>query len=212
MDGASSTRWRSIATKQSAGDVKFTESKLSGAWQIDLERRDDERGFFARAFCADEFAAHGIVNDVKQANISMGTRGGTMRGIHFQYPPATESKFIRCISGAIFDVVVDLRPESPTFLQHDAFELTAANRSAVVVPPRFGHAFLSLVDHSEVLYMVSEFYTPAEEGGLRWDDPALAITWPMTPTVVSEKDQVWRPMAEQLEKISTKMHPDPPIA
>jgi dTDP-4-dehydrorhamnose 3,5-epimerase len=185
--------------------MKFTESKLSGAWQVDLERRDDHRGFFARAFCADEFAAHGIVSDVKQANISMGTRRGTMRGIHFQYPPATESKFIRCISGAIFDVIVDLRPESPTFLQHDSFELTAANRAAVVVPPRFGHSFLSLVDNSEALYMVSEFYTPAEEGGLCWDDTTLAITWPIAPIVVSEKDQAWRPITEQLEKISTKM-------
>jgi dTDP-4-dehydrorhamnose 3,5-epimerase len=185
--------------------MRFTESKLSGAWQVDLEPRDDDRGFFARAFCAEEFAAHGIVSDVKQANISMGTRRGTMRGIHFQYPPATESKFIRCISGAIFDVIVDLRPESPTFLQHDSFELTAGNRSAAVVPPRFGHAFLSLVDYSEVLYMVSEFYTPAEEGGLRWDDPALAIAWPIEPVVVSEKDEAWRPLNHQLEKLSTKM-------
>ena len=185
--------------------MHFTETPLEGAFIVELDRKDDDRGFFARAFCQREFQEHGIASDVRQANISLSSRAGTLRGLHFQYPPACENKFIRCISGAILDVIVDLRPESPTFLQHTGVELSATNRRAFVVPPRFGHAFLTLTDDVEVLYLVSEFYTPAEEGGLRWNDPALNIDWPRPVDVISDKDAVWPLLGEQLDRISTKM-------
>ncbi len=185
--------------------MHFTETPLEGAFIVELDRKEDDRGFFARAFCQREFQEHGIASDVRQANISLSSRAGTLRGLHFQYPPACENKFIRCIAGAILDVIVDLRPESPTFLQHTGVELSAGNRRAFVVPPRFGHAFLTLTDDVEVLYLVSEFYTPAEEGGLRWNDPALNIDWPRPVDVISDKDAVWPLLGEQLDRISTKM-------
>jgi dTDP-4-dehydrorhamnose 3,5-epimerase len=185
--------------------VIFTETPLAGAFVVELDRKEDDRGFFARAFCQREFAEQGIAADVRQANISLSTRAGTLRGMHFQYPPAAENKFIRCISGAILDVIIDLRPESPTFLQHTAVELSAENRTAFVVPPRFAHGFITLKDDSEVLYLVSEFYTPAEEGGLRWNDPALGIVWPRDVTVITDKDATWAPIGDQREAIAAKM-------
>lgn len=183
----------------------FSETALPGAWIVDLELHEDERGFFARAFCSDEFEAHGIVSDVKQANLSSTRSAGTMRGLHFQFPPAAESKFVRCIAGAIHDVIVDLRPGSPTFLQHVGVELTAANHTALVVPPGFAHGFMSLADMTEVLYFSSEPYTPAEEGGLRHDDPELGITWPWAPTVVSDKDRKWPDFGIQRAAIEARM-------
>ncbi len=185
--------------------MRFEETKLAGAWIVDLETKDDDRGFFARAFCQKEFDDHGIASDVRQANISLSSKAGTVRGMHFQYPPAAENKFIRCISGALLDVIVDLRPESPTFLQHTSVELTASNRRAFVVPPRFAHGFMTLADDTEVLYLVSAFYTPAEEGGLRHDDPALAISWPRAVSVISEKDASWSSLGEQQGRIDQKM-------
>jgi dTDP-4-dehydrorhamnose 3,5-epimerase len=172
---------------------------------VDLERLEDDRGFFARAFCRREFDAHGVASEVRQANISLSSAAGTLRGLHFQFPPACENKFIRCVRGAVFDVIVDLRPESPTFLQHTSVELSAENRRAFVVPPRFAHAFLTLTDDAEVLYLVSEFYTPAEEGGLRWDDPALGIEWPHEVAVISEKDAAWPLLGSQAERIRSRM-------
>lgn len=185
--------------------MHFTETHLSGAWIVELDRKDDDRGFFARAFCQREFDEHGIASDVKQANISYSATAGTLRGMHFQYPPAAENKFIRSIAGSIFDVIVDLRPESPTFLQHVGVELSADNRRALVVPPRFAHGFVTLTDDVEVLYLVSAFYTPAEEGGLRYDDPALGIEWPREVTVMSDKDQAWPALPTIVESIRTKM-------
>ena len=185
--------------------MKFTETKLQGAWTVDLDQREDDRGYFARAFCQNEFAAHGIASDVRQANISLSLHAGTVRGIHFQYPPACENKFIRCIRGAILDLIVDLRPESPTFLQHVSVELSADNRRAFVVPPRFGHSFMSLTDDAEVMYLVSEFYTPAEEGGLRWNDPELGIAWPRDMATISDKDASWPLIGEQLDTLTSKM-------
>jgi len=190
--------------------VRFTETAIAGAWIVDLEPREDDRGFFARAFCQEEFAAHGVVPDVVQANISMSHRAGTMRGLHFQYPPAAENKFIRCIAGAVHDVVVDLRPDSPTFLDHVGVELSARNRTALVVPPGFAHGFMSLEDDTEVLYLVSTAYTPADEGGLRHDDPALAITWPRPAAVVTEKDRTWAAVGEQEATIRARMADLPP--
>ncbi len=183
----------------------FTETALKGAWIVDLDRREDDRGFFARAFCQQEFDDHGIASEVKQANVSYSARAGTVRGMHFQYPPAAENKFIRVIAGAILDVIVDLRPESPTFLEHVGVELTAENRRAFVVPPRFAHGFVTLTDDVEVMYLVSAFYTPAEEGGLRHDDPALGIDWPLPAAVISPKDASWPSLPDQVDAIRQKM-------
>src|ERR687892_258848 len=139
----------------------FTETKLKGAFVVDLEQRSDARGFFARSFCQREFEAHGLKPVIAQANISFNYRKGTVRGLHFQFPPAAETKFVRCSRGAIVDVIVDLRPESQTSLQHVAVELTAANRRGLYVPERFAHGYQVLGDNTETTYQVGEFYTPA---------------------------------------------------
>jgi dTDP-4-dehydrorhamnose 3,5-epimerase len=169
----------------------FTETKLEGAFIIDLEPRGDDRGFFARAFCQREFEAHGLKATIAQANISFSCRKGTVRGLHFQHPPHAETKFVRCSRGAILDVIVDLRPESPTYLQHVAVELTAENRRGLYVPERFAHGFQALEDNTETTYQVGEFYTPAAESGLRYDDPRLGIAWPLPVSDISDKDQRW---------------------
>jgi len=171
--------------------VKFTETTLSGAFIIDIEPRSDDRGFFARTFCQKEFEAHGLNPCVAQCNLSLNHKAGTLRGLHYQTPPATEAKLVRCIRGAIFDVIVDLRPDSPTYLQHVGVELSADNRRALYVPDLFAHGYQALTDGAEALYQVSEFYTPGVEAGLRYDDPALAIEWPLAATVISDKDQSW---------------------
>lgn len=192
----------------------FTETELPGAWIVDLDKRVDDRGFFARAFCAREFDEHGILSEVRQANLSRSDVAGTVRGMHFQYPPAGETKFIRCIRGAIHDVIVDLRPSSPTFLQHIGVELSADNHRALVVPVGFAHGFMSLADDSEVLYLVTEFYTPAEEGGLRHDDPDLGIEWPRMASTVSDKDRNWPSILDQRAALTERMAsvPVPPAA
>lgn len=171
--------------------MRFTESPLRGAFVVELEERTDDRGFFARAFCAKEFADHGINDKVVQANVSYNHVAGTLRGMHYQVPPAAETKFLRCTRGAIFDVIVDLREGSATRGQHFGAELTAANRKAILVPEGFAHGFVTLADESEVLYLVSEFYTPGCERGLRFDDPKLGIQWPRPVAVISEKDASW---------------------
>jgi dTDP-4-dehydrorhamnose 3,5-epimerase len=171
--------------------MRFTESPLRGAFVVELEERTDDRGFFARAFCAKEFADHGINDKVVQANVSYNHVAGTLRGIHYQVPPAAETKFLRCTRGAIHDVIVDLREGSATRGQHFGAELTATNRKAILVPEGFAHGFITLADESEVLYLVSEFYTPGCERGLRWDDPRLGIRWPRPAAVISEKDASW---------------------
>lgn len=171
--------------------MKFTETKLQGAFVLGLEQRTDNRGFFSRTFCQQEFAAHGLNPNVAQCNLSFNEKAGTIRGLHYQTPPATEAKLFRCIKGAIFDVIVDMRPESPTYLQHFGIELSADNHLALYVPEMFAHGYQALKDGTKVLYQVSEFYTPGVEKGLRFDDPALAIEWPMAATVISEKDQTW---------------------
>lgn len=176
----------------------FTETKLKGAFIVDLEARGDARGFFGRAFCQREFEAHGLNTSIAQANISFSINKGTIRGLHFQYPPAAETKFVRCTRGAILDVIVDLRPESPTYLQHVAVELTADNRRGLYVPERFAHGFQVLDDRSEATYQVGEFYTPSAESGLRYDDPRLGIEWPTEATDLSDKDRTW-PLLDQAE-------------
>ena len=181
----------------------FTETKLKGAFVVDLEPRSDERGFFARAFCQREFEAHGLKPLIAQANISFNYRKGTVRGLHFQHPPHAETKFVRCSRGAILDLIVDLRPESPTYLQHVGVELTADNRRGLYVPERFAHGYQVLADDTETTYQVGEFYTPAAESGLRYNDPRLAIGWPLPVTDVSDKDQRW-PLLETAELGATR--------
>src|ERR1700732_5430051 len=167
----------------------FTETKLKGAFIIDLERREDSRGFFARAFCQKEFAAHGLKPTIAQANLASNIKKGTVRGMHFQYPPAAETKLVRCIRGAILDIIVDLRPESVTYLQHVAVELNEDNQRALYVPERFAHSYLTLRDDTDTSYHVGEFYTPEAGGGLLSNDPRLGLQWPIPITTISEKDQ-----------------------
>jgi len=171
--------------------VILTPTAVPGPVLVDLERREDERGFFARTFCREEFAAAGLEPVVEQANLSFNHRAGTLRGMHLQVAPAEEAKLVRCTRGAIVDVVVDLREGSPTRYSHVAVELTADNRRALYVPPMFAHGYQTLVDDTEVVYQVSAAYTPGTERGLRHDDPALGITWPLPVTVISAKDASW---------------------
>ena len=166
----------------------FTETPLAGAFVIELEPREDERGFFARAFCKNELAEHGLPNEIVQANLSFNHRRGTLRGMHMQTPPHGEDKMVRCIAGAIWDAIVDLRPGSPTYLKWFGVELSAANRLMLYVPKGFAHGYQSLTDGSEVLYMVTQFYTPGAERGLRWNDPAFGIPWPVGDPILSPKD------------------------
>lgn len=169
--------------------MKFTETPLKGAFVIDLARIEDSRGFFARAFCQNEFKEHGLKPVIAQANIASNKKKGTLRGMHFQFPPAAETKLVRCTRGAILDIIVDLRPESPTFLQHVAVELNEDNQRALYVPERFAHGYQTLADNTDTSYQVGEFYAPAQESGLMYNDPRLALSWPLPIAVISEKDQ-----------------------
>jgi dTDP-4-dehydrorhamnose 3,5-epimerase len=171
--------------------MRFTQTPLKGAFVIDLEEKHDPRGFFARSFCTTEMARHGLRAEVVQCNVSFNHRAGTVRGMHYQVAPATETKLIRCTRGAIYDQIVDLRPESATYLQHFGIELTDQNRTMLYVPEMFAHGYQALTDGAEVVYQVSEAYTPGCERGLRHDDPALGLLWPMPVTVISDKDQSW---------------------
>jgi len=171
--------------------VIFTETELPGAFIIDLERREDDRGYFARAFCQNEFEDHGLKPVIAQANVAFNRVAGTLRGMHFQFPPAAETKVVRCTRGAIVDIIVDLRPESPTYLEHVAVQLDEENARSLYVPERFAHGYQTLVDGTETSYFVGEFYTPDAEGGLAPDDPRLGLEWPLPVTVMSEKDTQW---------------------
>jgi len=168
--------------------VIFTETELRGAFVIDLERREDSRGYFARAFCQHELADHGLKPVIAQANVAFNNVAGTLRGMHFQYPPKAETKIVRCTRGEILDIIVDLRPESPTYLQSVAVELNEENGRALYVPERFAHGYQTLVDRTETSYQVGEFYAPETEGGLAYDDPRLGLEWPLPVASISEKD------------------------
>ncbi len=183
----------------------FTETKLKGAFVIDIERREDSRGFFARAFCQREFEAHGLKPIIAQANLAFNHQRGTLRGMHFQFPPAAETKLVRCTRGAILDIIVDLRQESPTYLQHIAVELNEDNCRALYVPERFAHGYQVLRDKTETSYQVGEFYTPGCEGGLLYSDPRLALPWPLPVTVISEKDQGWKTLDVQEPELKQRM-------
>ena len=176
----------------------LTETRLKGAFLVDLERREDLRGFFARAFCQNEFKAHGLKPIIAQANIASNSKAGTLRGMHFQYPPAAETKLVRCTRGGILDIIVDLRPESATYLQHVAVELNEENQRALYVPERFAHGYQALRDNTDTSYQVGEFYTPEAEGGLMYNDPRLGLQWPIPVTTISEKDQKF-PLLDEFE-------------
>jgi dTDP-4-dehydrorhamnose 3,5-epimerase len=172
--------------------VIFTETELPGAYVIDLERREDERGFFARAWCADEFAQHGLSTKLVQANLSFNVQKGIVRGMHFQVEPHAEDKLVRCTRGAIYDVIIDLRPESDTYKRWLGVELDADSRRALYVPQGFAHGYQTLAPDTETFYLVSEWYTPDAERGVRWDDPAFGIEWPdPANAILSEKDRSW---------------------
>src|SRR5262249_19769212 len=176
----------------------LTETRLKGAFVIDLEKREDNRGFFARTFCQKEFTANGLKPLIAQANVAFNRNKGTLRGMHFQYPPAAETKLVRCTRGAILDMIVDLRPESDTYLQHVAVELNEDNQKALYVPERFAHGYQVLRDHTDTSYEVGEFYTPSAEGGLKYDEPRLGLNWPLPVTVISDKDTKF-PALDQFE-------------
>lgn len=168
--------------------MQFEQLQVHGAYLITPEKREDERGFFARLFCEREFAAHNLQTQFIQMNNSASAKKGTLRGLHYQLAPMEEVKLVRCIKGAIWDLVLDLRPESETFGKWAAEELSAENRKMLYVPKGCAHGFLSLTDDSEMIYLVSEHYCPTLERGVRWNDPRFEIAWPFIPNVISERD------------------------
>ena len=167
----------------------FKETPIPGAFLIDLEKRGDDRGFFARAFCEKEFAAAGLVSRFVQVNNSLSAQKGTLRGMHYQLAPMAETKLVRCIRGSLYDVILDLRSDSPTFGKSFGAELTAENRRMLYVPKGFAHGFVTLVDATEAVYFVDEFYGPEQERIARWNDPRYGIEWPIQPVVLSDKDR-----------------------
>ena len=167
----------------------FTETPLSGAYLIDVEPHRDERGLFARSWCEKEFRDHGLNTRLVQCSISFSDCKGTLRGMHFQLPPHEETKLVRCTAGSIFDVIIDLRPKSPTYCQHFAVELSATNHRMLYVPRGFAHGLQTLEDRSEVFYQMSQEYVSEASRGVRWDDPAFAIEWPLDVTVISPRDR-----------------------
>lgn len=171
--------------------MRFLETRLPGAYVIELEKHEDDRGFFARTWCRREFEAQGLNVDVVQANVSLSHRKGTLRGMHYQADPHGETKLLRCTKGALHDVIIDVRPDSPTHGQWLAVELTADNYRMLYVPEGFAHGFQTLTDDVEVTYQVTQFYTPGAERGVRYDDPAFGIDWPLPVTEITDKDRSW---------------------
>lgn len=170
----------------------FTKTKLEDVYIIELEKMEDERGFFARAWCQKEFEKHGLDSQLVQVNLSFNNKKGTLRGMHYQVAPYEETKLVRCIRGAIYDLIIDLRPESPTYKQSFGVELTPENRKMFCVPKGFAHGYLTLEDNTEVLYQVSQFYAPGAEKGIRWIDPEFNLKWPLDENLlISEKDRNW---------------------
>ena len=171
--------------------MRFIETALPGAYVVELEERADSRGFFARTFCVREFSELGLTTRISQCNLSFNHQRGTVRGLHYQAEPAGEAKLVRCIAGAVHQVLVDMRPGSPTYLDHVSVELSAANRRAVYIPELVAAGVQTLTDNAELMYQVSEFHTPEAERGMRYDDPAIGIDWPLPVAAISEKDAAW---------------------
>jgi dTDP-4-dehydrorhamnose 3,5-epimerase len=176
--------------------MRFVDTTLEGAYTIEMQRLEDERGFFARSFCEEEFAAHGLPGTMSQGSVSFNLRRGTLRGLHFQADPHAEEKLVRCTAGAVFDVIVDLRPGSRTCRGWYGVELTAENRTSVYVPKGFAHGFVTLCDDTEIFYMISVPYVAGSGRGVRWNDPAIGIEWPLEPTVISARDAAY-PLLER---------------
>jgi dTDP-4-dehydrorhamnose 3,5-epimerase len=171
--------------------VRFLATPLAGAHLIEIERRNDERGFFARVFCEEEFAHAGLIGRFVQVNNSFTSKRGTLRGMHYQLPPAAETKVVRCIRGAVYDAIIDLRPDSPSYCKWFGAELSADNRRMMYVPRGFAHGFLTLTDDAEAMYLMSTVYAVKHECGVRFDDPRFRIEWPITPVEMSAKDRSW---------------------
>ena len=170
----------------------FKETRLKGAFIIELEKIVDGRGFFSRAWCQKEFQAHGLNPNVVQCNLSFNTSKGTLRGMHYQIAPHEEAKIVRCIRGKVYDVIIDLRPKSPTYLQWIGVELSSENRKMLYVPENFAHGYLTLADNTELFYQVSHFYSPESESGIRWNDRTVNIKWPQTNgLIITDKDKNW---------------------
>jgi dTDP-4-dehydrorhamnose 3,5-epimerase len=171
--------------------VIFVATPLPGAFVVEPEYHEDHRGFFARTWCAREFAAHGLSTRLAQCSVSLTKRRGTLRGLHYQAAPYAEAKLVRCTAGGVHDVIVDLRPTSPTYRRHLAVTLTAGNRKALFVPQGFAHGFQTLADETEVFYQISAFHSPDHARGIRWDDPAFAIAWPLDDPIVNDRDRAY---------------------
>lgn len=168
----------------------FKETALSGAYLVELEAVEDERGYFARTFCRDEFAAHGLNPKIAQCSISYNARRGTLRGMHYQVEPAAEVKLVQCVRGSLYDVILDLRPEAETYCRWIGLELSSENRRMLYIPEGFAHGFQTLEDDTVVYYQISEFYAPQHARGVRWNDPAFGIDWPLSEPLISEKDRL----------------------
>lgn len=177
----------------------FHKTTLKDAWLIEIEPRGDARGFFARTMCVDEMGSHGMETVFVQQNMSVSAERGTLRGMHYQLDPSAEVKLVRCVRGALLDVIVDVRADSPTYLQHEAFELTAENHRQLYVPRGFAHGFITLTDNVEASYLVSARYSAPSERGLRYNDPRLGIDWPVPIAVISDKDKNW-PLIDERPK------------
>jgi dTDP-4-dehydrorhamnose 3,5-epimerase len=171
--------------------VTFTETKIPGAWIVDVSPKRDGRGFFATTWTAAEFKARGLDDRLAQCTLAFSVKRGTLRGMHFQRAPHEQAKLVRCFRGAVHDVVIDVRPESPTFRQWDYVELTADNRRMLYVPAGLAHGYVTLTDDVEVFYQASTPWAPQSEGGVRWNDPAFGVTWPFEPVVISDRDATW---------------------
>jgi dTDP-4-dehydrorhamnose 3,5-epimerase len=169
--------------------VRFAAARLPGAWVIELERNDDQRGHFARIYCEREFASHGLPDRFVQSSLSFNRQRGTVRGLHFQWPPSSEGKVVRCVRGAAHDVMIDLRPASRAFLESLAVTLSASTGNGVYIPPGFAHGFQTLEDDTEVLYQMSDFHAPELAGGYPFDDPAFAVAWPLPVSAISDRDR-----------------------
>lgn len=169
----------------------FRETRLKGAFIIEIEKREDERGFFARAWCKKEFEEHGLASNMVQSNIAFNKRSGTLRGLHYQGAPYGEVKLVRCTLGSLYDVMVDVRPGSATYRQWVGVELTSDNHKMVYIPEGFAHGYQTLEDNTEVTYQVSQFFSPDYEQGIRYDDPGIGIDWPLIEKIISDKDKGW---------------------
>jgi dTDP-4-dehydrorhamnose 3,5-epimerase len=178
--------------------MRFLETELQGAWLVEIEPISDNRGFFSRTFCVSEFAKRGLETNFVQHSLSYSAARGTLRGMHFQAPPHGEVKIVECIKGAIWDVIIDIQPRSPSFGQWRSFQLTAENRCQLYIPAGFAHGFETLSDDTEVRYLISAFYEPSAASGIRHDDPVFAIPWPLPVAVISAKDQTWPDFADRL--------------